>query len=448
VPLFMHHYGMMYCMLLYLFYAGIQSMLQDVMYPSSWLDETAARNFVIDIMRSNDEYDPDDPNGAFQKWEEESTLIGFNGLKEFSMLAPLWCGLTILVCIWHTHQHINQIRYHSGLVDAEGRPKPGKLVDCPQHNQTMTVLVLPAVYGLLSFKSTCRMWQVMINHIPVPGQHHNVSAVAFHGYEERKTFLLEMYDANFMVGDIYETYALVTFGNLVMGVVNKKIKKMEEIFEKDVEARADGDEMKEYIEKLVQSMSTLTVAGVKLFAMSCLLQGVYTIIITTCAFDFPDFQPHYFSRDADNLGVFQQEQMKATAHNFFLGAGFIASFAAIGNIMIIEEDFHHLLKEFKPALKFWGTKILVSLAFLQSILISVFLTPRGWSEIQSDLMYSCCLGLECLLIAIFHIKGWGAHEEWYGDYDVELTNGKRYSQISAGDPKTKPLLANVPSENK
>jgi len=113
--------------------------------------------------------------------------------------------------------------------------------------------------------------------------------------------------------------------------------------------------------------------------------------------------------------------MKATAHSFFLGAGFVASFAAIGNIMIIEEDFEELLKEFYPALKFWGTKILVSLAFLQSILISMFLTPRGWSEIQSNLFYSSALCLECLLIAIFHIKGWSADEIWYGDYDITLS---------------------------
>jgi len=280
----------------------------------------------------------------------------------------------------------------------------------------------------------------MINHIPVPGQHHDVTAVAFHNYGERKSFLLEMYDANFMVGDIYETIALVTFGNLVMGVLKKKIDKMKAIFEVETKDRADAGEMKEYIERLVSSMKTLTVAGVKLFALSCLLQGLYALVITTLAFDFPDFQPKYFSRDADSPGFFQTDSIKASTHMFFLGAGFIASFAAIGNIMIIEEDFEELLEEFKPSFKFWGTKILVSLAFLQSILISIFLTPRGWSEIQSNLMYSSCLCLECLLIAIFHIKGWNASEIWYGDYEMERK-----------DPKMEPLISKnpgVPIENK
>jgi hypothetical protein len=282
------------------------------------------------------------------------------------------------------------------------------------------------------------MWQVMINHIPVPMAHHDTTAISFHGYEERKTFLLEMYEANFMVGDIYETIALVTFGNLVMGVLKKKIDKMKDVFEDKTKDMKDGEEMQKYIERLVASMKTLTVAGVKLFAMSCMLQGVYTLIITTAAFDFKDFMPHLFSRSSSSPGMFQEENMKATVHNFFLGAGFIASFAAIGNIMIIEEDFEELLEEFHPSYKFWGTKILVSLAFLQSILISLFLTPAGWSEIQSNLMYSSMLCLECLLIAVFHIKGWSADEEWYGDY--EMKSGLE-----------KPLLGKnptVPLENK
>jgi len=65
-----------------------------------------------------------------------------------------------------------------------------------------------------------------------------------------------------MVGDIYETIALVTFGNLVMGVLKKKIDKMKKVFETATQDMKDGDEMKEYINRLVDSMKTLTVAGV------------------------------------------------------------------------------------------------------------------------------------------------------------------------------------------
>lgn len=482
IPLYFHHYGFMYASLSYYFCIAGRSMYLDVMTPSNWLDKDTTHKFVVHGMHRDGDYDEDD---GYALWKNESTFEGLEGLKTFSMLCPLWVTLTLLVCIWHTHQHINKIRYiEEPLLDEQGeivkdesgkpkhsgkfRPNPdGRLVDFPQHNQTMTVLILPCVYGLLSFKSSIRMWLVMINFIPGGFGNHNSTADAYGSYTERKEFLLEMYEANFMVGDIYETYALVTFGHLVMGVLKKRIDKMKGIFSSDVQDRPDAEksEMEQNIERLVDAMKTLTVAGVKLFALSCLLQGLYTLIITTFAFDFPGVGDAYFSRlplnNGTEPGLFQQEATKTMTHYFFLGAGFIASFAAIGNIMIIEEDFEDFLHEFQPSLKFWGTKILVSLAFLQSILISLFVTPRGWSEIQSNLLYSSALCLECLLIAIFHVKGWGADEEWYGDYDpiIKSSDGKlQRLPSSKGNKfpgeKGRPLLSapsavhNVPDENK
>jgi len=423
IPLFMHWYGFLYGALLYLFGRGCQEMYDDVLTPTNWLNHDDITHFATQTMRENGDYDE-----SFDTWRNESSLSEFHGLREFSMLCPVFVFLTILVCIYHTHLHINKIRYAVGGA--------GRLCDCPQHDQTIKVLILPVVYGLMSFKSTTRMWMVMINHVPVPYSDHNTTKTMFSGYESRKEFLMEMYESNFMCGDIYETIALVTFGNLVMGVLKKKIDSMKEIFAEETAERADGKEMQDYINRLVDAMKTLTVAGVKLFALSCLLQGTYNLTVCTMGFYFPHFQPALFSREPQPgvdgqpgvPGLFQQDAIKATSHDFFLGAGFIASFAAIGNIMIIEEDFEELLKEFHPALKFWGTKILVSLAFLQSILITIFLSPNGWSIVQSNLFYSSALCLECLLIAIFHIKGWDAEEKWYGDYEVPNKEGKKGMQ--------------------
>jgi len=424
IPLFMHWYGFLYGALLYLFGRACQEMYDDVLTPTNWLNHDDITAFATQTMRANGDYEE-----SFETWQNESSLSEFHGLREFSMLCPVFVFLTFVVCIYHTHLHINKIRYAVGGA--------GKLCNCPQHDQTIKVLILPVVYGLMSFKSTTRMWMVMINHVPVPYSDHNTTQTMFTGYESRKEFLSEMYESNFMVGDIYETIALVTFGNLVMGVLKKKIDSMKSIFAAETAERADGQEMQDYINRLVDAMKTLTVAGVKLFALSCLLQGTYNLIVCTMGFDFPHFQPALFSREPQpsvdgqpsQPGLFQRPAIKATSHDFFLGAGFIASFAAIGNIMIIEEDFEELLHEFHPALKFWGTKILVSLAFLQSILISIFLSPNGWSIIQSNVFYSSALCLECLLIAIFHIKGWDAEETWYGDYpDYESKAGKKGMQ--------------------
>jgi len=415
VPLVLHHYGFLFTVLFYLTAVGMHGMWHDIMIPSNWLHPTATEHMVRTVMVENgDMADYNDTDSATYKlWQDESDMTDFQRLKYFSTFCPLWVLLTIVVCVYHTHLHVNKVRYYPGGT--------GKLCEAPQHDQTIKILALPVVYALMSFKSACRMWQVMINHVPTAHRGAvdvDAPAVMFHGYVERKNFLMEMYDANYMVGDIYETIALVTFGHLVMGVLDRKIKVRRAEFDKN----NVNTEFGLYVQRLVDSMGTLTVAGVKLFAMSCFLQGIYTLLITTMAFDFPQIAPQVFSRDAAALGIAQQEDTKTFMHDFFLGAGFIASFAAIGNIMIIESDFEELLDEFNPSPKFWGTKILVSLAFLQSILISVFLTPRGWSVVQSNLFYAAALCLECFLISLFHLKGWNADEVWYGD--VELPEGK------------------------
>merc|ERR1712039_893075 len=106
------------------------------------------------------------------------------------------------------------------------------------------------------------------------------------------------------------------------------------------------------------------------------------------------FLGEYF--DADGYhgrrpGFFQRENMKNASHFFFQGAGFVASFAAIGNIVEIERGFHNHLSDFKPFMKFWGTKVIVSIAFLQSTALA--LTPPfiDWSDTRKNLFYASLL---------------------------------------------------------
>merc|ERR1711934_1098119 len=127
--------------------------------------------------------------------------------------------------------------------------------------------------------------------------------------------------------------------------------------------------------------------------------------------------------DLENPGLVQTKHVKDFVHAFFLGTGLVASFAAIGNVMIVEEDFEELLKEFKPSLKFWGTKMLVSLACMQSMVIGACF--GSWGEVRSNLLYSSMLRFECFLIAIFHCLGWRATDAWYGDYEVDHPAARR-----------------------
>merc|ERR1712064_264653 len=96
--------------------------------------------------------------------------------------------------------------------------------------------------------------------------------------------------------------------------------------------------------------------------------------------------------------------------------------------MTLETNYHHFLAEFSPSLKFWGTKILVSLACVQMSVLGM-LSTFGWSTVQINLLYACLLTFECFGIALFHFKAWGADENWLetqllGSNSAQLDDGK------------------------
>ena len=66
--------------------------------------------------------------------------------------------------------------------------------------------------------------------------------------------------------------------------------------------------------------------------------------------------------------------------------------------------------------KFWGTKVLASLARMQSFLLTV----------PVDLFYAVVLCMECFLIACFHMLGWNANEEWYDPDQADSRNVPRH----------------------
>merc|ERR1712130_156515 len=112
-------------------------------------------------------------------------------------------------------------------------------------------------------------------------------------------------------------------------------------------------------------------------------------------------------------GLLQTENAKVISHYCFYGAGFVASFAAIGNIVEIEHGFHMYLEEFGPVWKFVGTKILVSLAYFQLVLLSLLPPFCLWSITRQNLAYASLMCLECFLISILHLWAWSPKESWY-----------------------------------
>jgi len=384
VPLWLHYYTWMYIMFAYLIVTALKTMFMHILGPTSWLDSEATDAWVQERMKS----DGENVTAGFAAWKQEASLEGYEFVRWFSIISPIWVIATFAVCIWHTYLHVKQIaalkqRGLRGLVDAQ------------LHHSTILILMLPLFYGLMSFKSVMRMWQVVIDHVG------DTSVHLFDNWEERKGFLEEMYEANFMVGDIYETYALVTFGQLIMKVLRSQFR---------VNSKETNDDAA-LMEEMGDSIEAVTVSGVKLFAGTCLIQGVYTLVITT--FAYMQIGDKYFSTSLKNPGLLQTKAMKAYTATLFQGMGLVSSWAAISNIMTVEWTFERFLGEFKSGLKFWGTKILVTLAFMQSIVLKILPPFSTWDPTRISLFYSSLLCFECFLIALLHCLAWSPDEPWY-----------------------------------
>ncbi len=102
---------------------------------------------------------------------------------------------------------------------------------------------------------------------------------------------------------------------------------------------------KHNVNQLIKSLSSLTVAGIQLFACACLIQGLCNPCITTMAFDFPKvmkptFAINYYNEKTNTWqpGALQEETMKAMTENFFLWCAMVASCAAIGHVMMVGSD--------------------------------------------------------------------------------------------------------------
>merc|ERR1712087_1022018 len=95
--------------------------------------------------------------------------------------------------------------------------------------------------------------------------------------------------------------------------------------------------------------------------------------------------------------------------------------------------------KFGPFLKFWGTKILVSIAFLQTIVFMLPMPPfKDMSTVQMNLTYSTLICYECLLISLLHMYAWRSTEDWYKD-GLPTKEGESNSQEPSRAPSLWPF---------
>eukprot|EP00429_Kryptoperidinium_foliaceum_P127287 CAMPEP_0176326320 /NCGR_PEP_ID=MMETSP0121_2-20121125/73866_1 /TAXON_ID=160619 /ORGANISM="Kryptoperidinium foliaceum, Strain CCMP 1326" /LENGTH=280 /DNA_ID=CAMNT_0017668915 /DNA_START=1 /DNA_END=840 /DNA_ORIENTATION=+ len=230
-------------------------------------------------------------------------------------------------------------------------------------------------------------------------------------WSERTEYYTEMYENSFFIADIYESFALLVLGHVVMRVLRGKVR------QDCADAAAESDRVSKTISarKLMTEMKELTTFGIKFFCWTCGLQALYQLLLTTMGYYgiLNEFFGLGDKATSKAPGLLHTPGVQNKSHYFFLGAGFVASFAAIGNVVKVESAFHHQLKEFEPFWKFWGTKIIVSIGFLQSMALWVLPPFCWWSPIRQNLFYAALLCFECFLVSLMHLKAWAHDQSWY-----------------------------------
>jgi len=306
------------------------------------------------------------------------------------IFAPWAVGLTWCVCAWETWKHARAIWWRTGVVE--------------HHDLVIQIVALPMVYSLMALSAVLRMWKVMSNSFD------EKEGDWLDTWERRQKKALQIYEADYAVADLYESWALHHFAVLAMTVLKQSFNSASQMLERSAETLDTNSPLYQAwagtLKGMHKSVSNLAMLGVWSFVIACACASCYvlsTIVVQEA-----------MGEDSTTGVLLRDNTEKMSFFNY--GMGCVASSVAICNMIQIEKTFRVELLDFSPFLKFWGTKILVSLAFLQTIVFMVPVPPfETMSTVQMNLTYSTLICYECLLISLLHMYAWRANEDWYKD---------------------------------
>eukprot|EP00439_Symbiodinium_sp_Y106_P080426 s855_g19.t1 len=244
--------------------------------------------------------------------------------------------------------------------------KGGVLRGNPGMDSSIMIIALPMISCMMAYRSVTRMWMICINS--------KVGSLGYvEDFEGNKTWLARlvvcqnMYDTNF--------WQMTT--------------------------------------KLDKSLQDLTKQGIYLFNGTCLMEALYHLVTTSVeAYLGGDYTLSF------NKIVYR---IRSKVH-LFLGMGSVASTAAIGNVVTVERTFSESLMCFEPHMKFWSTKILLTLGFMQSLLLEI--PPLSYLSVtEKDLFYASVLCAECFGVSLLLWHAWNPSERWL-DVLKELVSKK------------------------
>jgi len=335
------------------------------------------------------------------------------------IFAPWVVALTWCVCGWDTWKHAKAVWSRTGVVE--------------HHDLVIQIIALPMVYSLMALSAVLRMWKLMSNSFGSPAED------LLGTWEARRDRAFEIYEADYAVADLYESWALHHFAVLALTVLRQNFSSLSQLLQRSAASLDTESPLFQAwagtLKGMHRSVSNLAMLGVWSFVIACACTSLYVLTAIVAQ--------EALGQDSALSAMLKDNTEKMKFFNY--GMGCVASSVAICNMIQIEKTFHFELLYFRPFLKFWGTKILVSIAFLQTIVFNLPVPPfRHMSSLQMNVTYSTLICYECLLISLLHMYAWRADEDWYRDgcRDSE-TGGANDAADSSSSTISWPSIASV-----
>eukprot|EP00397_Hematodinium_sp_SG-2012_P047172 GEMP01053537.1.p1 GENE.GEMP01053537.1~~GEMP01053537.1.p1 ORF type:complete len:392 (+),score=70.93 GEMP01053537.1:50-1225(+) len=355
----------------------------------------------FDFLNLPPDFPPDFPQKARESLEVSPLL------KVVSMMAPVSVVISAIFTVHHVWTHHRKIRKIEN--NMEGRPALEIRNRCHPHDLCIQVVLLPLVYSLMAFKSVARMWMLM-------------TGTVFESYDEflrMRALEMQFYESNYYVADLYEAWALWCFSRLCVGTVRNK---------------CVTDHWGKNARQLFLPLKEITLLGVESFVVTYAITAIYQLTISVF--------------DGWGINVCANYPTVCAFQSYTSGAGFLASCLALYNIIAFERYLKPYLHDFSPTLKFWGAKILVSLAFVQTLVLKIVFVDllQYFSTTQQNLFYSSLICIECVFVTGVHMKAWSADATWFADDSWRISLDKlmtprtdeRFGQRD--EAKARPLL--------
>eukprot|EP00971_Amphidinium_carterae_P208554 4137812-Amphidinium_carterae.1 len=368
----LQYYSLVYVLLAGLLVDGFSYVLEDV-YPILEGEDSMFQQLNATMHRSDVWLDEE----AIHWWEKDLALRG--NLRLLSLFSPF---VAIATCTLAA-VHISRVLQH----DVNG------LYYFPSHRQDLViqVILLPALYSVLAFRSVVRMWALTV------GASWAELALNWR-WEDYVASEMLHFKANLAVADFAEMYTVYCFGCLLV------------------------DLLKEFkgTRRMSSTFSSVVMQGVYSFILAGLAQVAIVVLGSILCPLGPDMVSamHDVSLTVEHKEGTPTQAAFAMVHVEASAAATVLLVARVllvlASIQLIFNMYHMCrlpeLQPINPNGKFMGTRILVVVAQLQFAFLEsgkrYLPVLRGYSNLQINVLHASLLCYECLLVACLHLWSW------------------------------------------